>query len=94
MYTMTNVVNDGNIYTAGINGNTTISSYNDSTNSFSGSFSTINNLYVAGLVNINVGEIINAFNYGNISSDLDENVATIEGTANSFVGELRLSIIT
>jgi len=86
MYTMTNVVNDGNIYTAGINGNTTISSYNDSTNSFSGSFSTINNLYVAGLVNINVGEIINAFNYGNISSDLDENVATIEGTANSFVG--------
>ena len=34
MHTMTNIVNDGNIYTTGINGKPTIVVTNNSTNSF------------------------------------------------------------
>lgn len=88
-YIMKDVVNEGNIITAGILGNTVISSHsgtNYTETNYSGTFSTIHNLYVAGLVNLNVGEITNIFNLGKISSKYDENIYDIKGTANSFIG--------
>lgn len=91
-HTMTNVVNDGNIYTYNITSDTVISyvygtSY--SHEGYVGRYGQINNLFVSGLVNLNVGEIRNVFNYGNISSDLEETEAlqeSITGTANSYIG--------
>lgn len=88
-YTMTNVVNEGYIYTAGIKGDTAVNG------SVTGQSFThrefyanldVRNLYVSGIVNINVGEIKNSFNIGNISSKYDSNILDIKGTANTFVG--------
>jgi hypothetical protein len=95
-YTMTDVVNDGNIYTAGFLGNTIINTHagtNYSEANYSGTYSQVRNLYVAGIVNLNVGEIRNVFNFGDIKSSYSTiingetfNVDHIVGTANSYVG--------
>ncbi len=88
-YKMRNVVNEGNIITAGIKGNTEVignvvgTSFRDST--FSSNLRT-RNLYVAGIVNLNVGEIVNAFNTGKITSTYNSSFKDIKGTANTFVG--------
>lgn len=90
-YLMRDVVNDGDIYTAGIRGNTTVvgtvvgKSFSHTT--FYGNLS-VRNLYVGGIVNINVGEIVNAFNLGNITSKYNGSIYDIKGTANTFVGGL------
>ena len=90
-YTATNILNKGNIITAGISGNT-LASAPGSTNKYSfPSTFTSRNLYVAGLFNLNVGEITNSFNRGLITSNvsgLAANLNDITGTANSFVGGL------
>lgn len=88
-YTMQNVVNDASIITAGIRGNTVIGSYsgvNYTEANYVANFSAVRNLYVAGIVNLNVGEIRNVFNLGKITSYYDDNIKNITGTANSFVG--------
>lgn len=88
-YQMNNVVNEGDIITAGIKGDTEVSgtvtgpSFSHST--FKATLF-VRNLYVAGIVNLNVGEIINAFNLGKITSTYNSNVRDINGTANTFVG--------
>src|SRR5690554_2017057 len=88
-YTMESVVNEGKIITAGILGNTNIvgqvigPSFSDST--FSSTLEACN-LYVAGVVNINIGEITNAFNLGSITSTYNTNLKDIHGRANTFVG--------
>lgn len=88
-YLMRDVVNNGDIYTAGIKGNTTVKGtvsgerFRDT--DYSGNLD-VRNLYVGGLVNINVGEIKNAFNLGKITSNYSGSVCDIVGTANTFVG--------
>ena len=87
-YVMVDSMNEGKIVTAEIGGNTDIDSFTG-TESSSSSFSseiTARNLYVAGLVNINVGEISNVFNLGEITSTYTPSIHDITGTANSFVG--------
>lgn len=91
-FIMENVVNEGNIYTAGIIGNTTVDGTVTGTafshTSFYGNLN-VRNLYVGGIVNINAGEITNVFNLGNITSKYNESVESlydIKGTANTFVG--------
>lgn len=89
-YLMTNTLNEGKIVTAGITGNTTVSSasgMNYSQNNFASTLVT-RNVYVAGLVNMNVGKITNSFNMGDITSTHLSNVKDIIGTANTYVGGL------
>lgn len=90
-YKAINILNKGNIITAGISGST-LASAPGSTNAYNfPSTFTSRNLYVAGLFNLNVGEITNSFNRGNITSNiagLAANLNDITGAANSFVGGL------
>ena len=105
--TAKNCLNEGQIITAGISGNTTIvnnqKEYEVSngwwgtttetlygTDSEAPGFSATidaNNLYVAGLFNLNVGELTNSMNRGDISSEYS-GYNQITGTCNTFVGGL------
>ena len=88
-YQMRNVINEGDIITAGIKGNTTVQGTVTGTSFAHTTFLAnlnVRNLYVAGIVNLNVGEIVNAFNIGKITSYYSSNVKDINGTANTFVG--------
>lgn len=102
-----NCLNEGQIITAGISGNTTIvnnqKEYEVSnwwggtttetaygTDQEAPGFSATidaNNLYVAGLFNLNVGELTNSMNRGDISSEYS-GYNQITGTCNTFVGGL------
>lgn len=88
-YQMRNVVNEGKIVTAGIKGNTevvgTVTGTSFAHTTFLSNLRT-RNLYVAGIVNLNVGEIVNVFNTGDITSTYSSNLKDIHGTANSFIG--------
>lgn len=89
-YTMIDSMNEGKIITANITGNTSINSYtgDSSTSSTFSSNITARNLYVAGMVNINVGEMTNVFNLGEITSTYNTSIKDIVGTANTYVGGL------
>lgn len=87
--TAKNMLNEGSIITAGIGGTTTVS-VSDGTDSGDSSFAATidaNNLYVAGLFNLNVGEITNSMNRSDISSEIS-GYNQITGTCNTFVGGL------
>lgn len=79
-----NCINEGKIVTAGFNGNTTVNSTNDTSTSFQSRMD-FSNIYVAGLFNINVGEVYNSVNRGDITST-GEGASDIEGSGNTFVG--------
>src|SRR5690554_469843 len=89
-YLMENVVNEGNIVTAGIKGNSEVIGNVEGKqfNSTAPFRSTLvaRNLYVAGIVNLNAGEITNSFNLGNITSTYNSQIRNINGNANAFVG--------
>lgn len=85
-YTAENVVNEGEIITADIKGSTLINSYNGTNNDSFNSNITNRNVYVAGLFNLNVGEISNSFNRGEITSTYNSSIKDIDGTANTYVG--------
>lgn len=89
-YKMKNSFNEGKIITAGILGNTTINSYSGTSHTQTDFASNITtrNLYVAGLVNLNVGEITNSYNLGEITSKHSEGLKDIIGTGNTYVGGL------
>lgn len=88
-YQMINVLNEGNIVTAGIKGDSTTSNnvigprFSDT---IFQSFIQVRNLYVAGLVNLNVGQILNSINTGQLTSTLSAGLKDIHGTANTFAG--------
>lgn len=89
VYKAVDCLNEGNIITSSISGETTISNVRgtgQTDTSFSATI-TGHNLYVAGLFNLNVGEITNSMNRGDITSD-NGNGETITGTCNTFVGGL------
>ena len=80
-YTMENVSNKADIVVTDFRGNSIITDGGGQA-SGAGTFSTTftsSNLYVAGIVNLNVGELSNVFNFGDIIGD-------ITGTANTFAG--------
>ena len=88
-FEMVNVLNEGDIVTAAFKGNTTVSGSVTGQSFAHTTFSSdlnVRNLYVAGLVNINVGHIINSMNTGTITSTYSELLKGIHGTANTFVG--------
>ena len=87
--TAKNMLNEGSIITAGIGGTTTVSNVSGTAQTSSSFSATIdaNNLYVAGLFNLNVGEITNSINRADISSELS-GYNQITGTCNTFVGGL------
>lgn len=87
--TAKNCLNEGQIITAGINGDTTVSGVSGTGSSNTSFSATIdaNNLYVAGLFNLNVGELTNSMNRGDISSEYS-GYNQITGTCNTFVGGL------
>ena len=88
-FEMNNVVNEGKIVTAGIQSNTTISGTVTGPSFAHTTFSAnlvVRNLYVAGIVNINVGHITNSMNIGDITSTYASGLKDILGTANTFVG--------
>ena len=91
-YKMDNVLNKGNISVAGFYGETDIPSQTGTAAgsvTFSSTNFTSRNLYVAGVTNLNVGEIKNSFNTGNLTSTYTNGSTTvldIKGTANTFVG--------
>ena len=96
-YTMQNVINKGNIIVADFKGNTTMTNNtitvgsntgNGTQAGFAGFATTIvsRNLYIAGVSNLNVGQIRNAMNYGEITSTLNSTYKDIDGNANTFVG--------
>jgi hypothetical protein len=88
-YTMTNAIFEGLITTADISGNTELSNISGTSSSATSFSSNLldRNLYVAALVNINVGIISNSINYGEITStDSDSSIKDIVGTSNTFVG--------
>lgn len=87
-FTATNVINDGKIITAALNGNTTVGSMSGHDSTSATTFSsnmTFANIYVAGLFNLNVGEIRNSINRGDITSTND-GFNDIKGSANTFAG--------
>ncbi len=86
-YKAINCINEGKIITSNISGNTSISGVSGTSQTSTSFRATINsnNLYVAGLFNLNVGSITNSMNRADITSD-DGNGATIIGTCNTFVG--------
>lgn len=86
-YLMNNVINNGDIYTSGIFGDTTISNptYNTSNYVYSTSGIVRRNLYIAGVVNINSSQVLNAMNTGTISSQ-HPSVANICASANTNPG--------
>ena len=81
--------NEGNIVTTGISGNTMInqtSGHSSNATTYAGTL-IARNLYVAGIVNINVGKIQNVMNLGDITSYHDDySNQHITGRANSYVG--------
>ena len=81
--------NEGNIVTTGISGNTMInqtSGHSSIATTYAGTL-IARNLYVAGIVNINVGKIQNVMNLGDITSYHDDySNQHITGRANSYVG--------
>lgn len=88
VYKMKNSFNEGKIVTAGILGNVTINSYSGTSHletDFSSNI-TSRNLYVAGLINLNVGEITNSYNLGEITSNYSQGLRDIIGTGNTYVG--------
>ncbi len=87
--TAKNMLNEGSIITAGIGGATTVSNVSGTAQTSSSFSATIdaNNLYVAGLFNLNVGEITNSMNRADISSE-KSGYNQITGTCNAFVGGL------
>ncbi|MDY0211164.1 MAG: hypothetical protein RBQ91_07170 [Acholeplasma sp.] len=87
-YEMENVHNEGKIVVADFKGNSLINSQSGTasgSDTFSSSF-TSRNLYVAGIVNLNVGRMTNVINTGDITSEKDGTVKDIDGTANTFAG--------
>ena len=82
-------LNEGIITTADFNGNTDLSNISGTEqkdNTFSSTLVS-RNIYVAGLFNINVGNIDNSINRGDITStDSNSNVKDITGTGNTYVG--------
>lgn len=92
-YLMENVINKGNIIVADFLGMTNVQSlifgsFDGTSGSATGFTTTLTsrNLYVAGVVNINVGEIRNAMNYGMLTSTYNSSIQDIDGTANTFAG--------
>ncbi|MDD4166461.1 MAG: hypothetical protein PHN29_05520, partial [Endomicrobiaceae bacterium] len=87
-YQAQNCLNEGKIITADFNGDTEITETIGTAQSASTFSSTLipRNLYVAGLININVGEIRNLVNRGNLTATYNKNVKDITGTGNAYVG--------
>lgn len=87
-YTMIDSMNEGKIITAELNGSTTLSGVSGTTSSATTFASTITarNIYVAGLVNINVGNMDNVMNLGDITSTYNTSIRDIDNTANTYVG--------
>ncbi len=86
-YLMENVSNKGRITITDFQGASSITSHSGtagSASSFQSDFVS-RNLYVAGLVNLNVGRITNSINLGDISGAGDIS-NTVIGTANTFAG--------
>lgn len=85
---MLDTMNEGKIVTAELNGSTTLSGVSGTTSTATTFASTITtrNIYVAGLVNINVGTMDNVMNLGDITSTYDTTIRDIDNTANTFVG--------